>query len=128
METTTHINKKEIIQLLIADMRNRKLLIGLEKAGLTTEYFYTSLCYIILDKMGFDGKRDEVIYEWYEDTMQSILEQDLEYFIEKQQRLANGVYQMLLEKKREVYPTDPDQRKAAAQRLLNWFMNKVRDS
>ncbi|MGN6646844.1 MAG: hypothetical protein ACTHJT_09985, partial [Cytophaga sp.] len=62
METTTEANKKEIIQLILADMRNRKLLIGLEHAGLISEDFDTGLCYIILGKMGFDDRTDEPVY------------------------------------------------------------------
>ena len=122
MENTTHINKKEIIELLLADMRSRKLLIGLEKAGLSSEDFYTGLCYIILGKMGFDGKQDEAIYVWYEETMQSILEQDLPFFRERQHALANRMYQLLQEKRYEMYPMGANPRKAAAQRLLDWFI------
>ncbi len=121
---TVPFNKKELIELLLADMRSRKLLMGLEKAGLSSEDFYTGLCYIILGKMGFDGRKDEAIYIWYEETMQTILEQELFYFREKQQQLAKRMYQLLVEKKYEIYPAGTNPRKAAALRLLEWFVKR----
>lgn len=122
METTIHFNKRELIQLLVADMRNRKLLLGLEKAGLHAEGFDTCLCYIILGKIGFDAQKDEAIYIWYEETMQALLEQDVFYFRERQHYQARRVYHMLIEKKYETNPIHTNPRKAAAQRFLHWFI------
>jgi len=96
---TTMIARKEILLLLLADMRNRKLLSGLQAAGLDPEDFYTDLSDLILRKMGFEQYHQEELCTWYEQTMDHLIASDIRYFNEHQRELASNMYEMLLFKK-----------------------------
>jgi hypothetical protein len=101
---TMMINRKEILTLLLADMRNRKLILGLEAAGLNPADFYTGLTDLILQKMGFDPNRDEHLSEWYEQTLENIIDKELPYFMNHQRELALTMYELLLAKKDTIEP------------------------
>lgn len=94
--------KDEVIRLLLADMRNRKLLMGLESAGLSTDEFNTDLSELIFTKMGI-MKKDEVrIGNWYEDIVFNILDVDLHTFKEHQLFFAVTLYDSLKEESRKL--------------------------
>lgn len=106
METTNQpINKNEIITLILADMRNRKLIMGLEATGLATDDFNTNLSYLIFSKMGIDKQYHTIVFNWYEDTIFNLLDTDLDKFRTHQLFLAEGLYYALEEKKTQVHST-----------------------
>ena len=98
METNTKLQQQEIISLLLADMRNRKLIIGLERIGLRSDDFYTDLSECILRRMGFPAMTD-ALYDWYEFTLEDLIEMDIDYFFQCQRELAARMYDKLLLKR-----------------------------
>jgi hypothetical protein len=67
----THITKKELILCLLkADMRNVKLIYGLESAGALVEDFYADLSCTILKLIGFnEAERTDDLYRFYDTLM-----------------------------------------------------------
>jgi hypothetical protein len=98
METIQQSNKQEILALILADMRNRKLIMGLEASGLHSEDFYTDLADIILSKTGFADASNEEVFAWYDTTLELLLETDLKYFRSHHRALAEKMYELLVEK------------------------------
>ena len=98
METIQHTNKQEILALILADMRNRKLIMGLEATGLRSEDFYTDLADLILSKTGFPDTSDEELFIWYDTTLELLLETDLQYFRCHHRELAERMSELLFEK------------------------------
>lgn len=76
--------KEEVIRLILADMRNRKLVMGLEAAGLATDEFDTDLSELIFAKMGMAEKHEVLIGNWYEDMVFTMLDTNLSTFRENQ--------------------------------------------
>ena len=101
MEPTT-INRNEIITLILADMRSRKLIMGLEAVGLATDDFNTNLAELIFSKMQIPKQQEVQISNWYEDTIYDLLSTDLNKFKMHQLFLAVRLYDALEEKKRSI--------------------------
>ena len=95
-------NKKEIITLILADMRSRKLIIGLEESGLCTDDFNTDLSELIFSKFEIPKQNLIEINNWYEDIIFSMLETDLNKFRQNQVILAEKLYNEIIQKKRNV--------------------------
>lgn len=103
METHSHqTNKNEIITLILADMRNRKLLMGLEATGLSTDDFNTNLLDLIFSKMEIAKQYEVVICNWYEDSLYTLLNTDMNKFRENQLFIATGIYEALEQKKKHL--------------------------
>jgi hypothetical protein len=102
MEINNQSNKSEIITLLLADMRNRKLIMGLEATGLATDDFNTNLSYLIFSKMEIDKQYHVIVFNWYEDTIYSLLDTDLDKFRTHQVFLAERLYYALEEKREQL--------------------------
>ena len=103
METHNHqTNKNEIITLILADMRNRKLLMGLEATGLSTDDFNTNLLDLIFSKMEIAKQYEVVICNWYEDSLYTLLNTDMNKFRENQLFIATGIYETLEQKKKHL--------------------------
>jgi len=103
METNNQsANKNEIITLILADMRNRKLLMGLEATGLSTDDFNTNLCDLIFSKIEMPKEYEAIICNWYEDSMYTLLNTDLNKFRENQLFLATRIYEALNSKKKQL--------------------------
>ncbi len=99
METNNQsTNKTEIITLILADMRNRKLIMGLEATGLPTDEFNTNLSSLIFSKMNIGKQYETLLYNWYEDTVYRLLDIDLNKFREQQVFLAERLYYTIEEK------------------------------
>ena len=92
---TTTTNKAEILTLIAADMRNRKLIMGLEQAGLGAEAYYCDLTELILTKIGFGTVTDE-IFNWYQTTLEEIIVTDTRIFMRTQQMLAEEMYALIV--------------------------------
>lgn len=95
-------DKEEIMTLILADMRNRKLLMGLDAAGLSTDDFNTNLSALIFSKMGVAKQLEDRISNWYEDMVFNILDIDLNIFREHQLFLAVTLYDALQEQNRKL--------------------------
>jgi hypothetical protein len=93
-------NKTEIITLILADMRNRKLVMGLEATGLATDEFNTNLSSLIFSKMGIVKQHETSVCNWYEDTVYNLLDTDLNRFRDHQEFLAEKLYYALEEKRK----------------------------
>ena len=94
MEPTTQ-NKNEIITLILADMRSRKLIMGLEATGLATDDFNTDLSDLIFSNMQIPKSQQVQIGNWYEDTIYDLLSTDLNTFNMRQAFLARQLYDAL---------------------------------
>ena len=93
-----NLTQKELILTLIkADMRNVKLIQGLENAGALVEYFHTDLCFIILKLIGFeDAERTDELYAFYDTKMHALVDVSVDVFREKLPYLAVDFYNELL--------------------------------
>ena len=103
MENNNRQNiKNEVITLILADMRNRKLVMGLDAVGLSTDEFNTNLSELIFEKIGI-GKQHEIhIGNWYEDIVFNILDNDLQTFRQHQLFFAITIYEALQEESRKL--------------------------
>lgn len=95
MENNQSNIKNELITLILADMRNRKLIMGLDAAGLSTDEFNTNLSMLIFEKLGISKQHEVIMENWYEDTVFNILDIDLDIFREHQLFLAITLYDAL---------------------------------
>ena len=121
MQPTNHPNNKtEIITLILADMRNRKLIMGLEATGLATDEFNTNLSYLIFSKMGIVKQHEIIVYNWYEDTVYGLLDTDLNTFRDRQVFLAERLYYALAEKRKYLLNTILPANKTK-HTFLQWF-------
>lgn len=93
--TTQQQNKQEILALIRVDMRNRKLVMGLEQAGLNAENFYADLTEMILKKMGFDETSDD-LFNWYQETLEGLINVSLSEFMSQKDTLALKMYEQLV--------------------------------
>ena len=100
METTN--NKNEIITLILADLRNRKLLMGLEAAGLCSDDYNTNLSDLIFTKMEIPKQYEELFFNWYEDAVYTLLDTDLNKFRQHQLFFAVQLYDVLAGKKKHL--------------------------
>jgi hypothetical protein len=99
MKTSTQTSlKNEILSLILADMRNRKLLMALDDAGFSTDDYTTDLSVLIFSKMQITKQYETIIYNWYEDAVYMLLNIDLNKFREHQVFLAMRLYDALEEK------------------------------
>lgn len=95
---TSNLSQKELVLTLIkADMRNVKLIQGLENAGALVEHFHSDLSVVILKLIGFeDGERTDALYAFYDTKMHMLLDVNVEMFREKLPYLAVDFYNELL--------------------------------
>jgi hypothetical protein len=94
--------KHEILTLILADMRNRKLLMGLDATGLSTDEFNTNLSELIFIKMGIEKQHEVLMCNWYETTIFDALDIDLNTFRQHQLFLSLTFYDALQEKNRKL--------------------------
>lgn len=99
MELNNSTHKGEIIILLLADMRNTRLILGLRSVGLNTDNFYTNLTDLILQKMGFENYEDKLLRSWYEDTMNMVIDIEPYDYIFHERALAERMHSLLNEKR-----------------------------
>jgi hypothetical protein len=90
-------NQDLILTLIKSDMRNQKLINGLDQAGVLAEDFYTDLSTAILQLIGFeDSERTDDLYEYYDQMMDKLLDLEVNDFLDKQKNLALQFYNELL--------------------------------
>ncbi|MBC7449961.1 MAG: hypothetical protein H7259_00575 [Cytophagales bacterium] len=87
-------------------MRNRRLILGLQHAGLNPDDFYTDLTDLILQKMGFENYYNEELCTWYEHTLEKLIDKDLRYFTDHQRDLASRMYELLEFKRKTMQDVD----------------------
>ncbi|ABG60175.1 hypothetical protein [Cytophaga hutchinsonii] len=92
------LTKKELILTLIkADMRNVKLIYGLENAGALVENFYSNLNVIVLKLIGFEEtERKDELYALYDKKMAALIDLHVTDFIDGINYLALDFYNELL--------------------------------
>jgi hypothetical protein len=100
-KNTTH--RKETIILLLADMRNHRLIEGLQSVGLNTEKFYTNFTDLVLEKMGFEDYADRELSAWYEEMMLQSIHKELHYYIFHERQLAEKLYDLIELKREKMY-------------------------
>ena len=89
-----------IIALIKADMKNHKLIRGLDEAGALVEDFYLSLDGIIMDELGFSDEEQEEAYELYSKKMRQLEKLPLSSFLQNLNANAQELYiELLAEKK-----------------------------
>lgn len=96
MKNQTH-QKNDLVLLIMADMCNRKLIMGLDAIGLSTDDFNTNLSSFIFEKMNISAEHETYIGNWYEDIVYTLLNIDFETFKENQFVLAITLYDALHE-------------------------------
>lgn len=94
--------KQEIMCLIESDMRTRKLIIGLEDAGLGAGDYYTNLYIVIFNKMGFTCLPDELM-EWYDLKMDDLMDGvDAIFFMQRLHDLSLKMYDELTFKRHTI--------------------------
>jgi hypothetical protein len=93
-----NLTQKELILALIkADMRNVKLIQGLDRAGALVEHFYSDLSVVILKLIGFkETERTDALYELYDKKMNMLIDVSVHEFREQLNYLAVDFYNELL--------------------------------
>lgn len=69
-------NEKLILTLIKSDIRNNKLVLGLNELGLLSDGYFTDLGYTIMNLMGFE-ERDDALYQIYDRFMDDLLDKDI---------------------------------------------------
>ncbi|WP_018342340.1 hypothetical protein [Cytophaga aurantiaca] len=95
MDTNQSNKKSELLALILADMRSRKLIMGLDEIGLSTDEFNTNLAELIFKKVGVTKSNKDYMTNWYEETVFNLLDIDLDIFREHQLFLALTLYDAL---------------------------------
>lgn len=95
MKNLTH-KKKNLVLLIMADMCNRKFIMGLDAIGLSTDDFNTNLSSFIFEKMNIPSEHETYIGNWYEDIVYTFLDIDFKTFKEHQFVLATTLYDAIL--------------------------------
>ncbi len=96
----TFSKKELILSLLEADLRNTKLLDGLNEAGVVTLDFYTDLCTTILKLFGFsEEEREDRLYTLYFDVMAHFTKQPTRDFLDRLKEMTLEMYIILLEQR-----------------------------
>lgn len=93
-DNQTNLNN-ELMTLILADMSNRKLIMGLDAIGLSTDDFNTNLSNLIFIKMEIQKQHETVFSNWYEDMVFNILDVNFKTFIEHKLFLAQTIYDSL---------------------------------
>src|SRR5688572_10051850 len=86
-------NAELAIYLIREELKNRKLIMGLEQAGLDPIFSHTDFSKLVLSSIGYNTKSDE-LYEWYyslldeyttrfdHNDMKTLLEQSFNFYID----------------------------------------------
>lgn len=95
---SSNLTQKEfILSLIKADMRNIKLISGLDKAGALVEHFYTDLSMVILKLIGFeDAERTDELYAFYDKKMNILIDVSVSEFVDQLNYKAVDFYNELL--------------------------------
>jgi hypothetical protein len=95
--------KQTILHLIKADLRNAKLLIGLEQAGLQPDDFHTDLDSLVFDFMGFPkNPAREALHDFYYIQMEALItELPLKTFRQQLSQIAEELYLILLAQKQK---------------------------
>jgi hypothetical protein len=96
---TANHQKREVVTLLLADMRNTRLVHGLNAVGLKTDTFYTCLTDLILYRMGFSNHADDALAFWYKELLYQTIDRDQMEYAYNERKLAEELYNKLLLKK-----------------------------
>lgn len=103
MDKNLKINKDLVLSLIAAELRNNKLIKGLQDAGMVVEDFYGDLGTRILELIGFteEERNQDELYDFYNQNLNELIDVNLEEFQEKLKLLALEFYnRLLLEKLR----------------------------
>jgi hypothetical protein len=97
----TPLNTDLILTLIKADMRNYKLILGLDNAGVLAEDFFTDLGRTIMLLMDFEEEdRDDSLYELYDKFMDRLVDINVHQFHDAIKPLSIQLYAELLAEKR----------------------------
>ena len=93
------IREEQIVGLIQSDLRNYRLVYGLEQAGLVLDFFHTNLNEVILPLMGFSDAQPENdrLHQCYIDQLERHMELPLREFASQLPSLAKKMYEALLE-------------------------------
>lgn len=122
------IDKSEIITLILADMRSRKLIMGLDTIGLSTDDFNTNLAELIFSKMDVPRQHLVRIRNWYEETVYRLLDTDLNTFRDHQLFLALNLYDEIEAKKHTLHADPILKNKNIQFPFFTWMCFKKNDN
>lgn len=90
------VNKELIISLIKDDLRNTKLVNGLNKIGLKADDYYLHLSDTIFNLMGFeDNSQTEALIEFYYEYSNKVEECDLTFDSTQLDEMAMEVFERL---------------------------------
>ena len=90
-------NKKQlIISLILDDLIHTRLIEGLKALGFTQEWYCLELSDTVIGLMGFRGRQNELMYEYYLERRAQAQLIDLSDGNAEMQKLATSIYRELL--------------------------------
>jgi hypothetical protein len=100
-KSLTNSNTDLILSIIKADMRNYKLILGLDNAGVLAEDFFTDLGRSVMVLMDFEEEdRDDGLYELYDKFMDRLVEINVHQFHDAIKTLSIELYADLLAEKK----------------------------
>lgn len=90
--------KKEarlITSLIIDDITNAMLVLGLQRLGLEAGDYFSNVSDSIFKLMGYDGKTDEPIYEGYLERTKKVVKKYVKSDRQKLEQPAKDIYKYL---------------------------------
>ncbi len=96
---TLKTSKNLLLSLLLDDLVHAKLLLGLAALNLKPDDYHIDLADKIIALMGFRGKRNELVYEYYLERRKQSAAIDLSDGNERMKKLAAVIYMELLQLK-----------------------------
>jgi hypothetical protein len=95
--------KLHAINLIKDDLKNTRLVAGLEELGLDSGKYYLNLSETIFFLMGFEiGDLNEKMFEDYSDRLSTATELNIVYDYQKLDHLALEIYKSLLKEKEKI--------------------------
>jgi hypothetical protein len=94
-------NQRLIIELISEDIRNNKLIVGLNNLGMDASEYASGLSVTILQLMGFtDTERTDNLYEQYDTKLSAVTPDNADFKTEELNALALEIYIDLLAEKK----------------------------
>lgn len=96
MQLNPQTKDRLILALIKAEMKNYKLICGLERAGLLVEDFYTGLDWSILDLLGYDKEpQRQQFFQTYDAFMEPLPDMEVSEFNRRLEELAGELLEQL---------------------------------
>ena len=88
------VTPAHIVKLLQEDLKNSKLLLGLNQLGIVADPYHSDLGSIILVLMGFNDNNED-LYAFYQQQIEQLTSLETSAFHQQLDSLASNLYEVL---------------------------------